>query len=178
MKTVAHYFKSAALLMLTVGALSISGFLQENAAALTVSSTTLVSTSSNGEAANNNGAFLPVITPDGRYVAFESDASNLDPNANDNDQVYLRDTQTSTTETISKSDDGTVGNGNSIVADISQDERYVLFYSAATNLVTGIEPVFPTGYLYLRDRQLGTTPVSNASVIVRPSVATISVYPI
>lgn len=175
MKTVAHYFKSTVLLLLTVGVLSLSGVLQGSAAALSTSSTTMISTSPSGEAADHNGAFLPTISPNGRYVAFDSDAGNLNADADGTySQVYLKDTLTNTIEVISKSGDGTIGNESSVVADMSQDGRYVLFYSGATNLVPGIEPAFPTGYLYLRDRQLGTTtgiaPIANVSVIVRPSM--------
>jgi hypothetical protein len=83
-----------------------------------------------------------VITPNGRYIAFESLATNLTPSgANGNSQIYVRDTcfggsqgcQPSTV-TVSVASDGSQGNADSYMPAISADGRFVAFESLATNL--------------------------------------------
>jgi len=100
---------------------------------------------SGGQADGN--AFDPAISADGRFVAFGSDASNLVPGDTSNGfrQVYIRDTcfgATSCTPAIIRvsvgSDGVTQGNaatGGDIA--ISADGRFVVFASAANNLVAG-----------------------------------------
>ncbi len=78
------------------------------------------------------------ISADGRYVAFESFASNLvagDGNvAND---IFVRDRQTNTTTRVSVDTTGLDPNGTSWNSSISPDGRYVAFASWATDLVPG-----------------------------------------
>ena len=70
------------------------------------------------------------ISGDGRYVAFSSDATNLVPaDTNGYPDVFVRDRQTSTTARVSVTSSGSQGNGDSEVPSISQDGRYVAFYS-------------------------------------------------
>ncbi|MCK5429602.1 MAG: hypothetical protein KAI94_09040, partial [Anaerolineales bacterium] len=86
----------------------------------------------------NAGSSNPAISDDGRYVAFHSDASNLvSDDTNNVTDVLLHDLQTATTSRISLATAGTEGNGSSFSPDISDDGRYVAFYSLATNLVSG-----------------------------------------
>jgi Tol biopolymer transport system component len=99
-----------------------------------------------------------VLTPDGRYVAFSSLASDLVPNdTNGIFDVFIRDTVGATTELVSV---GATGSTNSGVASVSRipsvtpDGRYVLFYSTATNLLPGVPAV---GELFLRDTLSNTT---------------------
>jgi Tol biopolymer transport system component/Ca2+-binding RTX toxin-like protein len=76
------------------------------------------------------------ISADGRYVAFYSFASNLTPNdTNATYDVFLRDTLTGETRRVSTLNSGDQPNGGSQQPTLSLDGRYVLFYSAATNLV-------------------------------------------
>ena len=93
------------------------------------------------------------VSLDGRFVAFQSLATNLDPahplgscnaNANPNQyigqtcpQMYLRDRVSRTTQLISRSVGGQSGNGPSLDPSISADGRYVAFTSSASNLVPG-----------------------------------------
>ena len=110
------------------------------------------------------------ITPDGRYVAFQSEASNLVPGGVGR-HVYLRDTQTGATELVSRASgaSGAVGNDPSQSPSISADGRYVAFSSTATNLVGGVpfctmEPRSLCSLVYVRDVQADTTVlVSRAS---------------
>jgi len=115
------------------------------------------------EAQANGESYGYSISADGRYVAFQSDASNLvagDTNASAD--VFLRDRQLGLTERMSVDSSGTEGNGESGLAQISADGRYVAFYSRASNLVAGDTNGFSDAFVH--DRQTGAT--------VRTSVAT------
>ena len=111
----------------------------------------------------NAGSDWPVLSANGRYVAFSSFASNLVPGDNNFAQdIFLRDRVSGTTSRVSVASDGSEGNAQSALPSISSSGRLIVFYSAATNLVpndtNGQQDVF------LRDRQTGlTTRVSIAS---------------
>jgi len=90
------------------------------------------------EAEGGGGSFSPSLSADGRYVAFWSNAANLvDGDDNAKSDVFVRDLQESTTLRASVNRDGEEGNDISSDPSISPDGRYVAFWSAATNLVTG-----------------------------------------
>ncbi len=96
------------------------------------------------------------ITADGRYIVFHSDAGNLVPgDTNGVWDVFLRDTVLDTIERVSVSSAGAEGDDHSGYADITDDGRYVVFSSRATNLVAGDTNYAPD--VFLRDRTLGTT---------------------
>jgi len=79
---------------------------------------------------------LPVISTDGRFVAFSSGAGNLVPgDTNAATDVFLRDRQSGTTERVSLASDGTQGDRESYVGWVSHDGRLVAFQSVAQNLV-------------------------------------------
>jgi Tol biopolymer transport system component len=123
---------------------------------LLTGTTELVSVAIGGGPGNNWSSNRPSISVDGRYVAFESSATNLVPvGTHGSDQVYVRDRQTGTTELVSQSDGGTVGNGVSHWPSISADGRYVAFNSFASNLVPG--DTNSEIDVFVRDRQTGTT---------------------
>lgn len=95
----------------------------------------MVSVSSEGEQ-GNNGSTLPSINADGRYIAFESQASNLVPgDTNTSMDIFIRDQEAGTTKRLSVSSDGNQGNDESRFPSISSDGRYVSFQSYASNLV-------------------------------------------
>ena len=97
--------------------------------------TSLVSAAPNGEPANR-GATNPSISPDGRYVVFESESTNLvGANTGGQNQIYMRDRTTAAMRLVSVSSDGVAGDGESHDPSVSSDGRYVVFESAATNLV-------------------------------------------
>lgn len=83
----------------------------------------------------------PSVSADGRYVVFESTASSLVPDDNDaHSDVFIRDMGTGTMERVSVTDAGDEANGHSYLSclrSVSADGRYVVFFSEATNLVTG-----------------------------------------
>ena len=100
--------------------------------------TTLVSTpiASTSEAIGPSST--PSISANGRYVAFASVASNLvSGDTNGFPDIFVRDTQTSTTFRVSVDSGGNEANGNSSAPSISADGRYVAFESFASNLVSG-----------------------------------------
>ncbi len=96
-----------------------------------------VSVSSGGDQADRD-ATLPAISGDGRYVVFESLATNLVPDdRNNTSDIFLHDTVAGTTVRISVAADGTEADGPSHLAAISADGRVIGFRSFATNLVEG-----------------------------------------
>ena len=97
--------------------------------------TSLVSISSGGSQGNNE-SLVWSISADGRYVAFQSDATNLVPNDTNNARdVFVHDRQTGETTRVSMTYDGSQANNGSYAPTISGDGRYVAFHSDATNLV-------------------------------------------
>ncbi len=77
-------------------------------------------------------------TPDGRYVAFSSDATNLVPGDRNNaTDVFLRDLFTGNTTLVSLASTGRQSDGASNSPAVSADGRFIAFRSAASNLVPG-----------------------------------------
>ncbi len=92
----------------------------------------MVSISPSGAPGNGSSTTLGAsITPSGRFVAFQSDASNLIPNDTNSDHdVFLRDRETGRTERVNVNSDGIeIAKSNS--PSISDDGRYVAFFSIA-----------------------------------------------
>ena len=97
--------------------------------------TNRVSVASDGTQANGDSS-KAVISADGRYVAFESEATNLVSNdTNDHEDIFVHDRQTGITSRVSVNSNGTQGNIFSWSPDISSDGRYIVYNSSATNLV-------------------------------------------
>ena len=126
--------------------------------------TVLVSADANGRPANQASS-QPVISADGRFVAFTSKASNLVPgDTNRKTDIFVRDLLLGVTERVSVATDGSQGNDNSNEPAISGNGRFVVFTSTATNLVPesadrrgGDWYRGPGIYVYLHDRQTHTT---------------------
>jgi Tol biopolymer transport system component len=80
----------------------------------------------------------PSISGDGRFVAFQSRASNLvSGDTNGDYDIFVRDRSANTIERVSRASNGTQGNEASVAPTISADGRLVAFMSTADNLVTG-----------------------------------------
>ncbi|MEQ9643736.1 MAG: hypothetical protein RIM84_27205 [Alphaproteobacteria bacterium] len=79
--------------------------------------------------------FTPALSADGRFLVFDSVATNLIAgDTNDTTDVFLLDlTNNNQISRISVASDGSQGNGASSQADISGDGRFVVFQSGATN---------------------------------------------
>jgi len=132
----------------------------------------------NGVGGEANGTSAePAISGDGRYVAFESQATNLlglDPTFQDDPKsiinpegkldtgdtngvpdVFVHDMQTGSIERVSVSATGQEANADSYGAAISGDGRYVAFVSLASNLVPG--DTNKVREVFVRDRSAHTT---------------------
>lgn len=102
--------------------------------------TRAVSTSTWGVGTGNDAAYFCSLSPDGRYIAFESRATNLVANDINGPlyDVFLRDTLVNSTALVSANCNGTgSGNGNSYSGQVSSDGRYITFASWAWDLANG-----------------------------------------
>jgi Tol biopolymer transport system component len=84
----------------------------------------------------NNASYNPVVSRDGRFVAYHAEATNLDPaDRNAKPDVYVRDVRRNRTLLVSRASGakGAKGNGISSDASISDDGRFVAFSSRAHN---------------------------------------------
>lgn len=139
---------------------------------LATRTTERVSTTSSGAQADGPSGSFPTISDDGRYVAFNSYASNLVPGDPDNvADIFVKDRETGQTTGVSVGTGGVRANASSFSGTISGDGRYVAFRSFAANLVPAdgnrVADVF------LHDRAAGTTErVSVTSAGVEANAAT------
>ena len=95
----------------------------------------LVSSSATGQSGNGLSDY-PSLSADGRYVAFQSTASNLTPEtplptSGGPTKVYVKDRVTGAIEMVSVDDTGAAQPGNGLKPDITPDGRYVAFASEA-----------------------------------------------
>ncbi|BCA56269.1 hypothetical protein W02_34090 [Nitrospira sp. KM1] len=122
----------------------------------------------------NGASSAPVISANGQFVVFVSQATNLlgpgTPSISSGQQIYVRDRQNGVTTLVSV-DNAAVpnpGNGLSSAPAISSDGRFVAFVSQATNLLSPGTSTIPSGQqVYVRDRQNGLTTlvsVENATI--------------
>lgn len=121
--------------------------------------------SSDNSAASNPGngsSNAPVISLDGKSIAFVSQATNLlapgTPSLS-GQHIYVKDSGTGLTSLVSKNNNGISGDGLSSAPAISADGRYVAFTSLSTNLVTGVSGQ----QVYRHDRQTGQTSLVSKS---------------
>jgi Tol biopolymer transport system component len=111
------------------------------------------------------------VSGSGRYVVFVSLAQLVEADRNQLGDVYVLDLTTGACTLESAGPGGSPGNGESLSPDISRDGRYVVFESAAGNLLDtqvlrGIFRVF------LRDRQKGVTRLLSANANGEPANGT------
>ena len=141
-----------------------------------------VSVSTSGVQANQQSIGVGV-SESGRFVVFESFASNLVPgDGNADSDIFLHDRDTdedgvfdepAARSTIRLTRPGVDPNGQSFIVRITPDGRYVAFTSSATNMIAppataqvGARNVFRYDRLTVRSadrRQPGTTPASRCS---------------
>ncbi len=97
--------------------------------------TTRISVDSTG-IQGNKASLAPSISPDGRFVAFESNASNLVPgDTNGFTDIFVHDRKSHQTTRVSIDSGGIQGNNFSMSPCISSSGRFVAFMSGASNLV-------------------------------------------
>ncbi len=142
------------------GYLGLDVFLRDRASNTTV----LVSRNLSGTGGGNGHSYSGMASSDGRYVVFESTASDLVPgDTNDASDIFVRDVWTGTTTLVSVSTNGVPGNGASTDAMITPDGHYVAFVSWANDLVTNLLNF--RFNIYVRDLVTGTVTLVNYGAI-------------
>jgi hypothetical protein len=130
---------------------------------------TRVSVAADGAQANGDSGPAAAITPDGRFVAFASTASNLvTGDTNGSVDVFVKDRQTGAIVRVSVASDGTERTGDSGVegVDLTDDGNRIVFTSRAAFVASdtqtctvpaasGAGPSCPD--IYLHDRTSGQT---------------------
>ncbi len=146
----------------------------------------LVSISADGLSAGNGPSYNPVISNDGRYVAFVSLATNLVSDITPNGtipQVYVHDTCgistpvstgtcVPTTYLVSTPDGATAGNGPSSHPSVSNSGLYVSFTSQATNL--GATAPNPSGLSEIFERYTCATTIGTSTNTCQPVTTLVS----
>jgi Tol biopolymer transport system component len=123
--------------------------------------TTLISVDAGGNGQGNGESIHPLISPDGRFVAFESSASNLVVgDTNRIMDVFVRDRVTGVTTWVSVGASGSPGSqygsvARSEIRGLTPDGKRILFESTATNLVSN--PLPGSSEVYVRDMETLTT---------------------
>jgi Tol biopolymer transport system component len=142
--------------------------------------TRLVSINTAGTDSGNSDSGRPYLTPNGRFVAFESSSKDLvDNNSNLGlyQDVFLRDLDAGVTQLVSVHFPvGVVSHGESVIylpvflpavfQAASDDGRFVVFASSAEDLVSGVSNVCdysPCYQVYRRDLRAGVTELLSAT---------------
>lgn len=119
--------------------------------------------SKNTQGGNTNDvSSQPSLSASGRYVAFQSSASNLVSNdGNSQQDIFVFDRQNNSTRRVSIDSNGNEGNGLSETPDLSGDGNLIVFASTASNLVSndsnGKKDIF------IHNRQTATTSLLSIS---------------
>lgn len=98
--------------------------------------TTRISRAADSSAESNDGSFAPQISGNGKFIVYESLATNLVNGVTPSTrQIYLFDIENSVTTLVSKSANGTPGDGVSTGASISFGGRYISYLTNSNNIV-------------------------------------------
>jgi Tol biopolymer transport system component len=104
----------------------------------------------------NSRSDAPSISANGRFVAFQSSASNLVANdGNAHEDIFVHDRKKKKTRRVSIPSRGGIPNSDSNLASISGDGRYVAFFSLASNLIANDGNSFAD--IFVHDRKKKTT---------------------
>jgi Tol biopolymer transport system component len=114
----------------------------------------MVSVTRDGEPGNRHSG-SPRISPNGRFVAFDSRARNLSriPDTNRKGDVFIHDRKSGTTNRVSVTSKGRQADDNSYVAGVSNDGTRVAFVSFADNLVPDDTNEVGDAFVYDRKTQ-------------------------
>lgn len=106
----------------------------------------------------------PMASADGKFIAFESTASNLVMNdTNNKSDIFVRDMVSSSTSRVSVSTAGVEANDESYIQAISKTGRYIVYQSYASNLIDGETHTTGSGNfnVYVYDTQTDYTTMIN-----------------
>ena len=104
----------------------------------------------------NNSSIVCSISGNGRFVAFQSVASNLVVgDTNGVSDIFVHDRKKGKTKRVSVDSSGIQGNNSSANCSISSNGRFVAFYSSASNLVAG--DTNGVSDVFVHDRKKGKT---------------------
>ena len=111
----------------------------------------------------DNTSDAPVVSGDGRFVAFESWAGNLvRGDTNKRVDIFVYEIATGLIERVSVASDGSqAAQGDSRVPDISTNGRFVTFTSQAINLVPGGDLNGGDPDVFVHDRVTGKTTLTS-----------------
>ena len=108
--------------------------------------TALISRTSAGAPGAGGNSGVPNVTSSGRFVTFNSSATNLPGSINPDAQTYIRNRRTGSTTLVSRTSGGDPAmGGNSFDSSVSASGRFVAFESIATNLPGSLAPDFVPG---------------------------------
>lgn len=130
--------------------------------------TTLVSVDATGTRGGNDNSWPIGFSTNGRFVLFESSASNLVLNdTNSASDIFVRDILGNSTFLVSSSTNGTVANAASQGSVMTPDGRYVAFWSGANNLTAGDTNGIPD--VFVCDLQSGVTTLASVGAMDGPA---------
>jgi Tol biopolymer transport system component len=128
----------------------------------TTGTTVRVSVSAGGAQANGASGGSG-FSADGRYIVFESGATNLvSGDTNGKEDIFIRDTQNGAVERMSVATNGAQGDAHSYWPTISADGRYVAFTTEATNFAAG--DTYGSRDVFVHDHLAGTTSLVSISI--------------
>jgi Tol biopolymer transport system component len=134
--------------------------------------TMLANRSSQGRLINvshNNVIYdQPVLSRDGRFIAFRSEHALSPKDNNHSDDIMLRDLKTGVTQALSVDHAGRSGLDQSISPSISQDGRYVSFVTASQLVPDDQNDTYD---VYLREVQLQRTTLITRGPLHAPTNA-------
>lgn len=131
-------------------------FLRDMNAGTTVK---ISNSTSDGDA--DSQSYSPSITPNGRYIIYTSEASNLVAgDTNGVSDIFVYDRVLDTTEMVSTQANGDLADQNSVLPSIRDDGRFVSFTSYSDILVGDDTNLVPD--VFVKDRQTGA--ITRASV--------------
>ena len=146
-------FESTATNLVAGGSLSTNIFLRDR---LTTTTTQISSSLPGGLGPSVN----PAISADGRFVVYSSTGQQATLDTNLFSDIYVYDAQTQTRSLVSvgvsSAGNAVPASGNSLFPAISDNGRFVVFQSQASNLVSGLSGTVGI-QIYVRDLQLGIT---------------------
>lgn len=119
---------------------------------LLTGATVRVSVDSDGNQGTGT-SYGQAISPDGRFVSFESTSVELSAFTGPGTAIFLHDRQSGVTELVSIATDGSIANAGCFHPTVARDGRWVAFAGVATNL-DAADPLAALD-VYLRDREGG-----------------------